>query len=70
MIHLSDISINPDAIAYIDWKHTDNKISTAPFVRIRFRVSISINGDEHEADYLDFPADSEDALKLARSLGR
>lgn len=57
MIHLSKISINPQAIAYISWLIDPNYTKKA-------RIHL-LHGEP-----LDFDADSEDAKILARELKR
>lgn len=63
MIHLSKISINPQAIAYINWKAESN---FKPAIRVFFLVGSSSSCPE----WRDFLADSEDAKILARELKR
>lgn len=62
MIHLSRISINPQAIAYVNWKAESN---FKPAIRVFFLV-----GNSNCPEWRDFLADSEDAKILARELKR
>lgn len=63
MIHLSKISINPAAIAWIAWESSSN---SKPGILIHFTYS----SQEYRGDTYFFPADSDDAKTLARELKR
>jgi hypothetical protein len=78
MIHLSKYSINPDAIAYVDWEYTPiPRPSEKPqkYVSVYFSVPqayisphTGINSLTVNPFHLNIPFDSEDANKLREIL--